>query len=60
MLSSISAHCSCSHQYLPNAVLFQHEQTGSGLGLSEGMVCGGGSCQSGKKEGKHLFRGQTH
>lgn len=60
-LSSASAHCqdSFSHKYLAAVVLFQLEQTRNGLGQSEELDCRGGSCQSGKKESKHLFRGQT-
>lgn len=32
---------------------------GVGWGRARGWSAEGGSCQSGKKEGKHLFRGQT-
>lgn len=60
MLCSSSPDCqgTFSHKYLAAAVLSRHVQTRSGLEQSEGLECRGGSCRSGKKEGKHLFRGQ--
>lgn len=60
MLSSSSPHCqgSFSHKYLAAAVLSQHERQGAGWSRVRGWSAEWGSCQSGKKEGKHLFRGQ--